>query len=148
MGKRKAAEPAISQEEADAIFRKHFEAQFAPLDSEPSAAAKKKKSRQPTASGADSDKSDDDAAKQSSDNDENAESEWGGLSDDEGSDDVSDGDEDDEEVPVVEVIDHSASQTSKPEAMSKRELKAFMVCPPSLVLSVVRIVPFLLTQGP
>lgn len=31
LGKRKAPEPSVSQEDAAAIFRRHFEAQFAPL---------------------------------------------------------------------------------------------------------------------
>lgn len=31
LGKRKAPEPWVSQEDAAAIFRRHFEAQFAPL---------------------------------------------------------------------------------------------------------------------
>lgn len=44
------------------------------------------------------------------------------------------------EPKIVEVVDYSAAQTPKPVAMSKRELKAFMVRPktpllPPLLLS-------------
>lgn len=106
LGKRKSrnTEPAISEEEAQAIFRRHFEAQFKPLpeQSKPKTAVV------------------DDVA--ATDSDESDESEWGGISDEE--------DEDDMSEPSVEVVDHTSSTTHDPTAaMSRRELKAFMVCP-------------------
>lgn len=36
------------------------------------------------------------------------------------------------DAPIIEVVDHSAPQSSKANTMSKRELKAFMVSPPFL----------------
>lgn len=121
LGKRKASEPDVSQEDANEIFRRHFEAQFAPIDAP-------QKKRAVGAAVGDKDRG---GKKRSSQDDESVESEWGGLSDDEISDDDDDDDdkdgEEEDEDPVVEVVDHSSSQTPKPVAMSKRDLKAFMV---------------------
>ncbi|KAF4459192.1 swr1-complex 5 [Fusarium albosuccineum] len=115
LGKRKArAEPPFSEEDAAAIFRRHFEAQFAPL---PGADLESK----PKAKGRDDD--DDEASVDNEDeekNDDRDDDEWGGFSDDEPNDD------EEEEVSTIEVVDHSGSQTPKPTTMSKRELKAFM----------------------
>lgn len=70
LGKRKASEQAISDEEAQEIFRRHFEAQFQPLpDVEPEAVP-------PSTAHADDTE------------DEEEESEWGGLSDDAEDDDA------------------------------------------------------------
>ncbi|KAI9166779.1 Protein FAF1 [Paramyrothecium foliicola] len=102
LGKRKASEQTTSAEEAEEIFRRHFEARFKPLDDEPKAASTRDDQDAP-----DSDEED---------------SEWGGLS---GEEDAA-AEEEAEQPVVVEVVDHSSSQTSKPAAMSKRELKAFM----------------------
>lgn len=78
LGKRKArSEPSISKEDAAAIFRRHFEAQFAPL---PGADVESKSKTT---------KRDDDEDATSVDSDEDEEEgsenddEWGGLSDDE-----------------------------------------------------------------
>ncbi|ROT38339.1 hypothetical protein SODALDRAFT_351412 [Sodiomyces alkalinus F11] len=109
LGKRKSrnTELSISEEEAQAIFRRHFEAQFKPLPEQP-------KSNPQIA--------DDDLA---TDTDESDDSEWGGISDED------DGDGSSEQS--VEVIDHTSSNTHDPTvSMSKRELKAFMSSrPPS-----------------
>ncbi|KAK0389356.1 hypothetical protein NLU13_2931 [Sarocladium strictum] len=118
LGKRKsrASEPEGSTSKPDSesvqdIFRRHFEAQFAPL---PEVTAGKK--------------GHDDADPGSDESEEEeGEDEWGGLSDDgagehEDSDDQEASEEDDN---VVEVVDHS-SDAPKTKAMSKAELKAFM----------------------
>ncbi|RSM13760.1 hypothetical protein CEP52_001706 [Fusarium oligoseptatum] len=118
LGKRKArSEPSISKEDAAAIFRRHFEAQFAPLsgaDAESKSKATKRDDEDEDATSVDSDEEDDDEEEGSEDDDE-----WGGLSGDEQS-------EEEEEVPTIEVVDHSGAQPPKPTTMSKRELKAFM----------------------
>ncbi|KAL2752473.1 hypothetical protein ACRALDRAFT_1072402 [Sodiomyces alcalophilus JCM 7366] len=110
LGKRKSrnTEPTISEEEAQAIFRRHFEAQFKPLPEQP-------KSKIPVV--------DHDAATDADETDDD--SEWGGISDEEDGDDRSE--------QSVEVVDHTSSITLDPTAsMSKRELKAFMSSrPPS-----------------
>lgn len=66
LGKRKAA-AAPAQESAEEIFRRHFEARFAPLDGEEATAT-----------------ADDNEVL--SDGDDDDESEWGGLSDEEDGD--------------------------------------------------------------
>ncbi|KAL6356242.1 hypothetical protein LRP88_09833 [Fusarium phalaenopsidis] len=120
LGKRKArSEPSISKEDAAAIFRRHFEAQFAPLpgaDVESRSKATKRDDDNEDATSVDSDEEDDDEEEGSEDNDE-----WGGLSDDEQSEE-----EEEEEVSTIEVVDHSGAQPPKPTTMPKRELKAFM----------------------
>ncbi|EGR50693.1 uncharacterized protein TRIREDRAFT_120767 [Trichoderma reesei QM6a] len=119
LGKRKAPEPIISTEDAQEIFRRHFEAQFLPL---PEAERKAREKEE-----------EDDDSEDGSDGSEDEGGEWGGLSnDDEGSDDEDDDDDeldeddDDDDSPTVEVVDHSGSQAPKISTMSKRELKAFM----------------------
>jgi hypothetical protein len=76
LGKRKAPEPAVSPEEAQEIFRRHFEAQFQPIRDRRTVAASDDET--------DGDSDEDDATEGSTDGDE---SEWGGLSNDEISDD-------------------------------------------------------------
>lgn len=124
LGKRKAPEkPSISQEEAEAIFRKHFEQQFAPLDPKPA-------SKKQAIAGTSSDDSDEDKRDNGSEDSEDGE-EWGGLSEEGSSEgnqaEYDEEDSDDDSDPAVEVIDHSVSQTPKAAAMSKQDLKAFMV---------------------
>lgn len=120
LGKRKAdSEPAVSEEDAAAIFRRHFEAQFAPLpDAEESNSNSKKTKQQRDA---DDDESDDSDRNNNVDEEDEDDEEWGGLSGDDSSE------EEEEEVTVVEVVDHSSKQPSNIATMSKRELKAFMV---------------------
>ncbi|KAH6611022.1 hypothetical protein Trco_001042 [Trichoderma cornu-damae] len=117
LGKRKAPEPTISTEDAQEIFRRHFEAQFLPL---PEAGRKVPKVQE-------SDGDDGDGGDGGGDG--GGEEEWGGLSGDEasdggGGDGMEEGDEDD--APTIEVVDHSVSQAPETSAMSKRELRAFM----------------------
>ncbi|KAF7562184.1 hypothetical protein G7046_g1941 [Stylonectria norvegica] len=104
--------PLVSEEDAAAIFRRHFEANFAPLP-----ASFVKAVPAPAVDVGDENET-------VEEEDADAEDEWGGLSED--------GDEDGEQsedgdVPVaIEIIDHSVAQPPKPTTMSKRELKAFM----------------------
>ncbi|KAL7819796.1 hypothetical protein V8C26DRAFT_395247 [Trichoderma gracile] len=120
LGKRKAPEPTISTEDAQEIFRRHFEAQFLPL---PEAERKAREKEE----------DDDNDSEDDSDGSEGEGGEWGGLSndDDEGSDEEEDDDDeldedDEDDSPTIEVVDHSVSQAPKTSTMSKRELKAFM----------------------
>ncbi|KAJ4268599.1 pre-rRNA processing and 40S ribosomal subunit assembly [Fusarium torreyae] len=118
LGKRKAsAEPAISEEDAAAIFRQHFESQFAPLPDAKESSSKKTKRKEED----DDDESneDDEDENDIDEEDEEGEDEWGGISDEDSS-------EEEEEVSAIEVVDHSGKQPSKSATMSKRELKAFM----------------------
>ncbi|KAI6782162.1 uncharacterized protein J7T54_002399 [Emericellopsis cladophorae] len=118
LGKRKALAPSKEEEiDAEEILRRHFEARFAPLET-PTAPAVADTDERTTN---EVDESDDDAEQ---DEDDNAEDEWGGLSDDAIGD--SDEDEEDDFEEAVEVVDHSTSQPSKPQTMSKHELRAFM----------------------
>ncbi|CEI39419.1 unnamed protein product [Fusarium venenatum] len=121
LGKRKAgSEPTISEEDAAAIFRRHFEAQFAPLPDakEPKSSSKKTKHDK------ESHESDDiEGCDSSSDDgsDNKDDGEWGGLSGEDSSEE-----EEEEQSLVIEVVDHSGKQPTMPATMSKRELKAFM----------------------
>ncbi|KAL4726237.1 swr complex subunit [Fusarium chlamydosporum] len=124
LGKRKAKadpEPAISEEDAAAIFRRHFEAQFAPLPDakEPKVSAKKTK-RDEKSVGDDGDNGRGDSDSSEGDDNED-EDEWGGLSGEDSGEE-----EEEEQASAIEVVDHSAKQPSMPATMSKRELKAFM----------------------
>ncbi|KAH6888614.1 hypothetical protein B0T10DRAFT_488523 [Thelonectria olida] len=115
LGKRKASEgPSISEEEAAAIFQRHFEAQFSPL---PGATAKATEAS-PTDDATGDDESESSAEESEDDKEDN--DEWGGLSEEEPDE------EEDKALTVVEVVDHSRAQPPKPSSMSKRELKAFM----------------------
>ncbi|KAI0386174.1 hypothetical protein F5Y04DRAFT_116804 [Hypomontagnella monticulosa] len=119
LGKRKArsqkAEPSISQEEAQAIFRRHFEAQFAPL--EPSDPV----SKTAPASELEDLRSDDD--------DDNSEGSWDGIS---GSGSESDSEPETtppsmSAVEVVEVVSHTSTLPSlSNDPLSKRESKAYL----------------------
>ncbi|KAJ6781504.1 hypothetical protein PWT90_06320 [Aphanocladium album] len=121
LGKRKSRDNegesrAASALSAEEIFRRHFEAEFAPLDEDEAARAQREQD-------------DDDAVDSDLNGDEDDGSsdddEWGGLS---GEEDSEEGEEEEEnKVPVVEVIDHSKPQVPKEPKMSKKELKAFMV---------------------
>lgn len=121
LGKRKAREaPSVSQEDAEAIFRRHFESQFAPIDATPL-------SNEPVESDEEDEGSDtggEDTGRRQDDSDDD-DDEWDGFSEDDAEDDGDDDEE--EEEDTIEVIDHSKPQAPKPLAMSKRELKAFMV---------------------
>lgn len=115
LGKRKAEpEPLISQEDAAAIFKRHFEAEFAPL---PEAEAAKSKFKKAKHKGSSNDIESEEDEDNNSDGDDG---EWSGLS---GEDSVTE----EEHSPTIQVVDHSNKQPPKQAVMSKRELKAFMV---------------------
>lgn len=113
LGKRKATEPSISEEEANEIFRRHFESRFAPLPE-----------TTPSKTTVESDH----------DDDEPSDSEWGGISSDEDSASETSEVEDDAseapEEPSIQVIDHSIPQIPKP-TLSKSDLKAILSSRPS-----------------
>ncbi|KAI0851805.1 hypothetical protein F5Y00DRAFT_217609 [Daldinia vernicosa] len=122
LGKRKSraqkVEPSVSQEEALAIFRQHFEAQFAPLD--PLHTASK-----PVQT--------DEPEDLRSDSDEASEDSWGGVSDSE-SEIESESESESESTPhtsstveVVEVVTHTSKlPTLSTDPLSKRESKAYL----------------------
>ncbi|KKP02459.1 hypothetical protein THAR02_05414 [Trichoderma harzianum] len=112
LGKRKAPEPTVSTEDAQEIFRRHFEAQFLPL---PEAKRKAKAVEE------------EDGSEDDSDSSGNEGGGWDGLSnEDEDDDDDEEEEEEDEDEDAIEVVDHSVSQAPTTSTMSKRELKAFM----------------------
>ncbi|KAM3446189.1 hypothetical protein MY3296_009900 [Beauveria thailandica] len=121
LGKRKSRNDApsdgVSELDAEAIFRRHFEAQFEPLGDEDKAARAQREQDD------DDDDDDDDDYGDGDDGDE-----WGGFSSDE--EERGDGAEEDEgegeAPPTVQIIDHSKPQVPKEPKMSKKELKAFM----------------------
>jgi hypothetical protein len=116
LGKRKAEpEPLVSQEDAAAIFRRHFEAEFAPLPEAETARSDFKKTKHEGSSNDIESKEEED-----NNNSDGDDGEWGGLSDE---DSVTE----EEPNPTIQVVDHSSKQPPKPASMSKRELKAFMV---------------------
>ncbi|KAK1586048.1 uncharacterized protein LY79DRAFT_689051 [Colletotrichum navitas] len=117
---------------AQEIFRRHFEAQFKPIE-EP----KRKKARAAGARGEDGDEAassdeegEDIFEDEGADGQEGEGEEWSGLSgedeDNNGSDEEEDYEDDIEENPVIEVVDHTKSKPQPVASMSKRELKAFM----------------------
>ncbi|KAF5674829.1 swr1-complex 5 [Fusarium denticulatum] len=115
LGKRKAEpEPLVSQEDAAAIFRRHFEAEFTPLPEAETARSDFKKTKHEGSSNDIESKEKEDNNKSDGDD-----GEWGGLSDE-------DSVIEEEQNPTIQVVDHSSKQPPKPASMSKRELKAFM----------------------
>jgi hypothetical protein len=126
LGKRKAdSEPAISEEDAAAIFRRHFEAQFAPLPDAKEPKSSSKKTKRDEESDEEDDGEGGDSDSNGGDGNEDGE-EWGGLS---GEDSGEEEEDEEEQPPVIEVVDHSGKQPTMAATMSKRELKAFMVIP-------------------
>ncbi|KAF6837293.1 hypothetical protein CPLU01_03157 [Colletotrichum plurivorum] len=123
------------------IFRRHFEASFAPL---PDAAkkgkdkkkSKSKKSKVAVEESSDEDEEDLDEDVGADDEDAGEGEEWDGLSElspQEESANITETDseqEDYHETPVVEVVDHSSTKPLPVASMSKRELKAFMSSKP------------------
>ncbi|KAF3059442.1 hypothetical protein GL218_04463 [Daldinia childiae] len=118
LGKRKSraqkTEPSLSQEEAQAIFRQHFEAQFAPLD--PSLTPSK-----PTHI--------DEPEDLRSDSDDASEDSWDGVSDSESELEL-DSDStphSSSTVEVVEVVTHTSKLPAlSTDPLSKRESKAYL----------------------
>lgn len=88
LGKRKAPEPTVSSEDAQEIFRRHFEAQFLPLEEQEKREAQKVRRND-----------DEDEEEDEDDSDGSGEDEWDGVSGDEVSD------EDDDEVDSDEEED-------------------------------------------
>ncbi|KAF5500256.1 Uncharacterized protein CGCS363_v006607 [Colletotrichum siamense] len=112
--------------DAQEIFRRHFEAAFAPLPGTAGAKRKAKKGRAAAmAEESEDDDDDDDEEEEDLDEDVGVDDEdgWGGVSDE-------DEEDDDEGENVVEVVDHSSSKPLPAPSMSKRELKAFMSSKP------------------
>lgn len=83
LGKRKAPEPTVSSEDAQEIFRRHFEAQFLPIEEQEKRKAQKVRRNE------DEDEDEDDS-------DGSEDDEWDGVSGDEVSDEDDDDDDDDE----------------------------------------------------
>ncbi|KAI1412870.1 hypothetical protein F5Y13DRAFT_199368 [Hypoxylon sp. FL1857] len=115
LGKRKSRaqkeEPSVLQEEAQEIFRRHFEAQFAPL--EPS---------HPISEITPADEPED----LRSDSDDDSEGSWDGIS---GSESESEADDSSlsTSVEVVEVVSHTSSLPAlSNDPFSKRESKAYL----------------------
>ncbi|KAM3430628.1 hypothetical protein MY4824_007597 [Beauveria thailandica] len=127
LGKRKSRNDApsngVSELDADAIFRRHFEAQFEPLGDDDDDAARAQREQDD-----DDDAVDSDLNGGYDDGDDDDDDEWGGFSSDE--EERGDGAEEDEgegeAPPTVQIIDHSKPQVPKEPKMSKKELKAFM----------------------
>ncbi|KAI1476471.1 hypothetical protein F4774DRAFT_239527 [Daldinia eschscholtzii] len=125
LGKRKSRtqkpEASVSQEDAQAIFRRHFEAQFAPLEeSHAAAVSKPAQADEPEDLRSDSEDDDDDDASEDS---------WDGVSESE------DGLKSESEstppssstVEVVEVVTHTSKlPTLSTDPLSKRESKAYL----------------------
>ncbi|KAI1801622.1 hypothetical protein F4811DRAFT_453937 [Daldinia bambusicola] len=123
LGKRKSRtqkpEPSVSQEDAQAIFRRHFEAQFAPLETSSHAVSKPAQAAdEPEDLRSDSD----DAASEDS---------WDGVSD---SDSEAGSESESESTPpssstveVVEVVTHTSKLPAlSTDPLSKRESKAYL----------------------
>ncbi|XXG96549.1 Transcription factor mst12 [Hypoxylon texense] len=117
-GKRKARiqkekdEIAVSQEDAQAIFRRHFEAQFAPL--EPA---------HTTTSHAETSNEIEDLRSDSEEEDDDANDSWDGVSGAESDSDASG----DEAAEVVEVVTHtSVLPALSNDPLAKRESKAYL----------------------
>nr|XP_036586581.1 uncharacterized protein CTRU02_03169 [Colletotrichum truncatum]KAF6797138.1 hypothetical protein CTRU02_03169 [Colletotrichum truncatum] len=134
--------------DAQDIFRRHFEAAFKPL---PETKRKTKKAKVVVESDDDEDEEEEEEDEDDTDGDEDedpdedvgadgeeAGEEWDGLSGDgEGKGMLTrvkntedDSGEDEDDTPVVEVVDHSSNKPLPVSSMSKRELKAFMSSKP------------------
>ena len=99
------------QDDAAAILRRHFESRF----KLPAGIVPVTKKAQ------ESEDDDDDEDEEDSDFDSDSDDGWNGLSGEEGEDD-------EEETPKVQIIDHTKSEADVTATMSKKELKAYLVC--------------------
>ncbi|ROW14392.1 hypothetical protein VPNG_03971 [Cytospora leucostoma] len=144
-----AAAERAALEEAQAIFRRHFEAQFVPLQEETEGAGAGKggkKARGPEESDDDSDggvedlrsdseeEDDDDDDDEVDDDDGDGDDAWDGLS--------GENDEDDEDENRVQVVDHSKPLTTSSTltrqalmGMTKKEMRAYLSSKPPDALS-------------
>ncbi|KAI0177715.1 hypothetical protein BJ166DRAFT_29217 [Pestalotiopsis sp. NC0098] len=139
-----ANKPAVSEEEAREIFRRHFEAQFAPLaesttEGKETSSGKKSKSKggekkQQQADddvedmrSSDEDEDEDEDDDEDDDSDDQDQDDWGGLS---GSDDDEEEAEQDTARPnKIEVVDYSQSNApTNPlaAALARREAKTYL----------------------
>lgn len=154
-----AAAERAALEEAQAIFRRHFEAQFVPLqESEKGTSGSAGKKGRKEKAGKDSDEADEDDGGQPgvedlrSDSEDEDDDDWDGLSgedDDEDEDDDSENDGEDDDLEAdsgeetankVEVVDHSKplAPSLTPQAlmgMTKREMRAYLSSRPPDALS-------------
>ncbi|KXH64411.1 hypothetical protein CSAL01_04019 [Colletotrichum salicis] len=139
-------EEDTSMLDAQEIFRRHFEAQFKPIEKAVPKKSKKSKAKaaeekeEDSASGSDEDVQDgeeDIFEDEGADGEEGEGEEWSGLSGDEEENYDEDSDipyDYIDENPVIEVVDHTKSNAQPIVSMSKRELKAFMSSkPPSQI---------------
>ncbi|KAF4121301.1 Conserved hypothetical, protein [Geosmithia morbida] len=123
MPPKRKSPPGEIPSDVEEIFRRHFEAQFAPIDD--TGGADDCVGVESDEKAADSDVADSDVA-----------DEWGGLSDDDRDrrSDISGDEEDNSELDSesedepVQVVDHSSTVKSA-ETMSKRDLRKFMTEP-------------------
>lgn len=133
-----AAKPAVSEEEAREIFRRHFEAQFAPLAESTTegkeTSGKKSKSKggekkqQQADDGVEDMRSSDEDEDEDDDSDDEDQDGWGGLSGSEGSDDDEEAEED-ARPNKIEVVDYSQSNApTNPlaAALARREAKTYL----------------------
>lgn len=146
---------ALAMEDAQAIFRRHFEAQFAPLEEKLESGAGRKKTSHAEAS-SDDQEDGDGVEDMRSDSESEGDNEWGGLSGEDDSDGklcstptsagssqadgngLVDSESDDDEQSAsemktdgVEVVDYSKPTTASTTAlqtamMSKREMRAYL----------------------
>ncbi|OAA67410.1 hypothetical protein ISF_03586 [Cordyceps fumosorosea ARSEF 2679] len=136
LGKRKSRDGnsspnGISALDAEAIFRRHFEAQFEPLNDDEAGPARTRRGHDSpdldsdTEHDGEGEGGEEDGEEEGGDGDDN---EWGGISGSEDGEDDSEEDVDDlnDEAPAVQIIDHSKPQVPKEPKMSTKELKAFM----------------------
>ncbi|KAL2141816.1 hypothetical protein VTI28DRAFT_1903 [Corynascus sepedonium] len=125
LGKRKtrsAEEEPDAALDAQELLRRHFEARFKPLDVAAARAASTKAAANSDPNGDDSDSSQD-VSDAEADSD-GSDSEWDGVSDDDDDDDNAEGEG--TETPVVEVVDHTSTESAMTAKMSKRELKTYL----------------------
>ncbi|KAI2471412.1 hypothetical protein F4781DRAFT_110682 [Annulohypoxylon bovei var. microspora] len=116
LGKRKTRlqkeESSINEEDAQAIFRRHFEAQFAPLEA-----------TQPILKAAQTSELED----LRSDSDDASEDSWGGVSGSESDEELDNSSPDTSVAEVVEVVSHtSVLPALSNDPLSKRESKTYL----------------------
>lgn len=136
-----ANKPAVSEEEAREIFRRHFEAQFAPLaesttEGKETSSGKKSKSKggekkqQQVDDDVEDMRSEDEDEDEDDDEDDDSDDEdqddWGGLS---GSDDDEEAEQDTARPNKIEVVDYSqpnAPTNPLAAALARREAKTYL----------------------
>ncbi|EGS20624.1 uncharacterized protein CTHT_0024580 [Thermochaetoides thermophila DSM 1495] len=116
LGKRKsrAEEDPEAVAKAQELLRKHFEAQFKPIDLAPLPRR-----------AIESEDEEDESSEEGSDVNSGEGDEWDGISGDEDGTE-SEGDESDDEPHVVQVVDYSNDSSAADGKMSKQELKVYL----------------------